>query len=185
MKKTGKKFVPMKVWTDGISYDLAQKKAKEKLIILYRAFDWCSEHIDTDAIDRQAFIIDMVKEFRRCLQEQRGDILKQPLPVEKLMFLLDIQDSPLTLLNNEFHTYAQEVVVTENGDDWKCEVNKESFTRYTKDVEENDQVVRGNNLIKAIEMVGKYRKVYPLTIQQATSSFLLWDMRTQQYRVNI
>ena len=181
-----KKFVPMKVSVNERAFKLAEKKAEDKLKILSGAFSWCSNHIDTDAIDRSLFLKDMVAEFRRCLQEQKGAaIVNAKLSDEKLMFLLDIQDSQLKNYETEFKSIDAEVKIADNGDDWYSKVDIENYTRYTTSMEENEKVIRGNNLIKALDLVSKYSRVYPLGIQQAISSFLIYDMGSQSYKVNI
>ena len=181
-----KKFVPMKVYVNERAYNLAKKKAEDKLKILSGAFSWCSNHINTDAIDRSLFLNDMVAEFRRCLQKEKGSVMNAKLSDEKLMFLLDIQDSQLKNYEIEYRSIIEaEVKVADNGDDWYSKVDIEDYTRYTTSNEENEKIIRGNNLVKALDLVAKYAKVYPLGIQQAISSFLIYDMGSQTYRVNI
>ena len=180
-----KKFVPMKVYTDERAYNNAQKQAEEKLKILWEAFEWCATHTHEKHINRQSLIENMSKEFERLFVLKNEGIVNKALSYDKLLFLLDVNTDKLVELHNKFNSYEPKVFVSDDNTDFFTKVDAKDFTTYTKNKEENERLIVVNNLINALNMVGKYAKVYPLTIQQATSSFLLWDMRTQQYRVNI
>ena len=180
---TSKKFVPMKVYTDERAYNNAQIQAKEKIEVLKSALEWCSKHINTDDINRGMFLIDMSIEFERLFTLKNKDIVNKVLSYDKLLFLLDVSTDKLVELQNKFNSYESKVVVTENGDDYKCKVDSKDYTTYTKDMEENKRLIVVNNLINALDMVSKYAKVYPLTIQQATSQFVRFDIVTEKYRM--
>jgi hypothetical protein len=104
--------------------------------------------------------------------------------LDKLAFLLDIRMDALVDLKNQYDS-IRDVEVEVVNDDYKVEVSQEPFIRYTENEEENERVIRGNNLIKALELISKYVQIYPLTIQQATSNYLTFDMRTQTYKINL
>tara|TARA_B110000211_G_scaffold129380_1_gene148617 strand:+ start:238 stop:624 length:387 start_codon:yes stop_codon:yes gene_type:complete len=123
----------------------------------------------------------MTKEFSKCLKEQKGHAVKIDISVEKLMFLLDIDVSYLSQLKDIFSKMNESVEVIEEA--FVCSVDKEQFQTWTKDQLENDKLIAGNNLIKAIDLVRTYRTVYPLGIQQATSGFLKAQMGSQVYTV--
>ena len=76
-----------------------------------------------------------------------------------------------------------DIYVEENGDDFKCKVDSKDYTTYTKNPEENKRLIVTNNLVNALDMVEKYAKVYPLTIQQATSQFVRYDITSNKYRM--
>ena len=78
-----------------------------------------------------------------------------------------------------------DIVVEVVNSDWKIEVKKESFITYTKTKEENEKLITGNNFIKAIDMLSKYRKVYPQQMILGTSNFIQYDMTNQKYVVNM
>ncbi len=181
MKKD--KFVPMKIYFDHDSFELAVKQAEEKINILTEAFNWCTEYIDVSKMDRHEFINDMVTEFTNQLELQKSDIVNTKLSVDKLMFLLDINVAELNILKQKYDRINSKVEVVNS--DWKCEVSKESYIRYTKNELENEKLICGNNLIKALELVSKYRKVYPHNVQMATSNFVTYDMRRKKYEVNM
>jgi hypothetical protein len=60
----------------------------------------------------------------------------------------------------------------------------EDFTTYTKNQLENDMLEASDDLMLALKKVGYFTKVYPLTITQAVSNFLLFDMKQNKYRIN-
>tara|TARA_R100001369_G_scaffold1840_1_gene5999 strand:- start:6 stop:560 length:555 start_codon:yes stop_codon:yes gene_type:complete len=181
MKKD--KFVKMKTAFDLKEYNQAQTEATRKIAIVTEAFEWCNNHIDNSKINKDKFVLDMTKEFSRGLLEQKGDAVKIKISAEKLMFLLDIEISKLVALKSDFSSIDLELEIIDNL--FKCEVNKEDYQHYTKSQEENDKLIAGNNLVKALEMVSQYTKVYPLTIQQATSGFLQFQMSKNSYNVRL
>ena len=83
----------------------------------------------------------------------------------------------------EFNKIDADVKVKQ--DDYYTVVDIENYTRYTKSNEENEKIIRGNNLIKALDLVGKYTKVLPFQVQQATSNFLSYDISGNSYRINV
>ena len=176
-----KKFVPMIVYTDQRAYKNAQKQAEEKLKVLWSAFEWCGQHINEDDINRQSFLDDMAKEFERLFVKKNKSIVNKKLSYDKLLFLLDVNTDRLLELQNKFNRYEAEIYVTEDNTDFKCKVDSKDFTQYTKNQEENERLIVVNNLINALSLVERYAKVYPLTIQQATSQFVKFDITTNKY----
>ena len=81
------KFTPMKVYTDERAYNNAQAKAEQKLKVLWEAFEWCSQHINEDDINRQKFLEDMSKEFERLFVIKNKSIVNKALSYYKLLFL--------------------------------------------------------------------------------------------------
>tara|TARA_R100000935_G_scaffold55782_1_gene86213 strand:+ start:2775 stop:3332 length:558 start_codon:yes stop_codon:yes gene_type:complete len=181
MKKD--KFVKMKTSFDMATYNQSLVEAKRKLSIVNEAYEWCNNHIDNSKMNKNEFVFDMTKEFSRCLKEQKGDAVKIEISVEKLMFLLDIEISMLGALKSEFSSIKLELKVVD--DLFNCEVIKEDYQSYTTSQEQNDKLIAGNNLVKALEMVSKYTKVYPLNIQQGTSGFLQFQLSKNSYNVRL
>ena len=93
--------------------------------------------------------------------------------------------SELVKFQNEFNRYEAVIEVSKDGTDFFSKVDIEDYTVYTKNVEENDKVICANNLIHALDLTGKYSKIYPVTIQQAVSGFLQFDLRENRYRVRL
>jgi len=178
-----KKFTPMKLSVDKRGYMLRQKQANRKLEILNDSLDWCKKHINADKLDRHKFIENMLSEFSVQFKKQKGNIVKADISVEKLAFLLDINTAELVDLQNQFNSINIDVQVEK--EDYKVIVTEDEFTTYTKNEKENLKLMRGNNLINALELVGQYTKVYPMNIQQGTSGFLEFDMITNKYLVRV
>ena len=125
----------------------------------------------------------MLSEFSVQFKKQKGNIVKADISVEKLAFLLDINTAELVDLQNQFNSINIDVQVEK--EDYKVIVTEDEFTTYTKNEKENLKLMRGNNLINALELVGQYTKVYPMNIQQGTSGFLEFDMITNKYLVRV
>ena len=178
-----KKFVPMKVYTDERAYKNAQKQADEKLKVLWEAFEWCATHIHENDINRQSLIENMSNEFERLFVKKNKSIVNKALSYDKLLFLLDVNTDKLVELQNKFNSYKIKVNVSEDNTDFECKVDAKDFTTYTKNKEENERLIVVNNLINALSLVERYSKVYPLTIQQATSQFVRFDITTNKYRM--
>ena len=67
----------------------------------------------------------------------------------------------------------------------QCKVEIEDYTIYTKNEAENRRLIVANNLINAIKMTGEYSKCFPLTVQQATSNFITFNVLTNEYSMNL
>ena len=181
MKK--KAFVKMKIWEDESSYNKAVQVAEDKIGIVKQDLEWCAKHIETDSIDRKKFLADMVAEFNRQVAEQKGDIVKQKLAVEKLHFLLDIHITELVAIQNQYERLDANIYV--ENDDFVCGVSLEEFTRYTSTEEENQRLIIANNFIDAIDKVQKYTQTYPIDLSRGTSQFVKFDFRKNVYIPNI
>ena len=66
----------------------------------------------------------------------------------------------------------------------KVKIDMEDFTTYTKNQYENDMLEAAGDLMLALDKVNHFSKVYPLTITQGISNFLLFDMKQNKYRIN-
>ena len=181
MKKD--KFVPMPIYFNEQGFNAKEKLAKQKLEVLNKALEWCSKHIDTDKLDRVKFIENMVDEFGFQLQKQKGNIVKTKISTNKLAFLLDIDDSELTGLENQYKNIPIDVQVDKA--DYLCKVERDEFVEYTKDLEENMRLIRGNDFLKSLDLISEYTKIYPMNIQQGTNGFIQFDMRTNKYKVRV
>ena len=181
MKK--KAFVKMKVWEDETSYNKAVESAQHKINIVKKGLEWSAKYIDIDKIDKKKFLADMVAEFNRQLEIQKGDITKVKLAVEKLHFLLEVHITELRAIREQYDRINVDVYVED--DDFVCGVSLEDFTRYTSTEEENQKLIIANNYIDAIEKVQKYNKTYPIDLCRGTTDFVKFDFRKNVYIPNI
>ncbi len=178
-----KEFVKMKVYEDVSAYNRAVKDAESKIKVIEVGLEWCAKHIDTDKIDRKKFLSDMVEEFNRQVVQQKGDIVKQEIAVEKLHFLLDIHITKLYSIQKQYESIQANVYVDK--DDFVTGVSLEDYTRYTSTEEENEKVIRANQLIHSLDMVSKYTKIYPIDIQRGVSAFIKFDYTRNKYIPNL
>jgi len=112
----------MKVYTDTHAYRQAQDKAETKIKILNNAMVWCSEYINTDEIDREIFKDDFMAEFERLFIKKNKGIVNKELSIDKLLFLLDVDSTPLVGFQNEYNRYEAVIEVAENGIDYTCKL---------------------------------------------------------------
>ena len=181
MKKKNK-FIAMPIYFQEQSFKEAEKRSKNKLDLISQALEWCSQHINIDKLNRENFLFDFVAEFNKELLAQKGNIVKAKVGVDKIHFLLDIHISKLKEIQKEFDDIKFDVDV--HGDDYVCEVDREKYTIYTKNEEENEKLIKANYLIDAIEKTSTYRKVYPLDLCRGTSNFISYDIRNNKYFLN-
>lgn len=178
-----KPFVPMKVWFDETTYDQSIKEAESRIKVVQVALEWSKKHINVEAIDKKKFLVDMVEEFNRNLAEENKDKFNIELKIEKLHYLLDVHISELIAIQKQYERFEANIYVDK--DDFVSGVSQEDYTRYTQNEEENDKVIRANNLINAIEMVSKYSKTYPADICRGTSNFVSFDFRRNKLYPNV
>ena len=103
---------------------------------------------------------------------------------EKLLNLLDVNLDALKEFQYKHHDNPQVAKVIQPDDTLKVKIEMEDFTTYTKNQLENDMLEASDDLMLALKKVGYFTKVYPLTITQAVSNFLLFDMKQNKYRIN-
>tara|TARA_Y100000739_G_C20547036_1_gene436381 strand:- start:169 stop:726 length:558 start_codon:yes stop_codon:yes gene_type:complete len=180
--KNKKEFIPMPIYFQEQSFKEAEKRSKNKLDLISQALEWCSQHINIDKLNRENFLFDFVAEFNKQLLAQKGDIVKAKVGVDKIHFLLDIHISKLKEIQKEFDDIKIDVEI--NKDDYFCKVEKEKYTIYTKNEDENTKLIKANYLIDAIDKVSGYQKVYPLDLCRGTSNFISYDIRNNKYFLN-
>ena len=183
MKQNKKAFVKMKVWEDKTTYKQAVKESENKINVVKEALDWCSRHIDSSKIDKELFLVNMVEEFNRQVELQKGNITKVKLAVEKLHFLLDIHISELIAIQRDYERLSAKVLV--EGNDFVSGVTLEDFTRYTSNEKENEALIIANDFIYSIEKVMKHKKCYPIDLTRGTSGFIKYDFRENKSIPNI
>ena len=96
--------------------------------------------------------------------------------------MIDIE--VLKELQYKHHDNPQVATVIQPDDKLKVKIDMEDFTTYTKNQYENDMLEASDDLMLALKKVGYFTKVYPLTITQGVSNFLLFDMKQSKYRIN-
>lgn len=64
-------------------------------------------------------------------------------------------------------------------------VDRKKHEVYTTSAEQNEALRDGRRFIDAIQYVSKHVKVYPLNIQSSTNNFIGYDIRRDEYFVNL
>ena len=183
-------FTPVKLDVNYDAYNKTVKDGEDFLKNFNAALSWVySNHVDADTLSVREFSLDMMLEFERVFMLQNSKLIKLDVSFEKLLNLLDVD---INMLKEFQYKHSENIGIQafftnrdgETDDTLKVRIDIEDFTTYTKNQTENDMLKAADNLMVALKEVERFAKVYPLTITQGVSSFLLFDMKKNQYRVN-
>jgi len=178
-------FTPIKLDVDIVAYNKANEQAEALLNNFNDALSWVYDnHVQEGDISIEAFNDDMVMEFQKAFMKRNAKVIKLDVSFEKLLNLLDVNIDALKEFQYKHHDNPQVAKVIQPDDTLKVKIDMEDFTTYTKNQYENDMLEASDDLMLALKKVGYFTKVYPLTITQAVSNFLLFDMKQNKYRIN-
>ena len=178
-------FTPIKLDVDIVAYNKANEQAEALLNNFNDALSWVYDnHVQEGDISIEAFNDDMVMEFQKAFMKRNAKVIKLDVSFEKLLNLLDVNLDALKEFQYKHHDNPQVAKVIQPDDTLKVKIDMEDFTTYTKNQYENDMLEASDDLMLALKKVGYFTKVYPLTITQGVSNFLLFDMKQNQYRIN-
>jgi hypothetical protein len=178
-------FTPIKLDVDIVAYNKANEQAEALLNNFNDALSWVYDnHVQEGDISIEAFNDDMVMEFQKAFMKRNAKVIKLDVSFEKLLNLLDVNLDALKEFQYKHHDNPQVAKVIQPDDTLKVKIDMEDFTTYTKNQLENDMLEASDDLMLALKKVGYFTKVYPLTITQAVSNFLLFDMKQNKYRIN-
>ena len=185
VKKPINTFIPIKLDVDIVAYNKANEQAEALLNNFNDALSWVYDnHVQEGDISIEAFNDDMVMEFQKAFMKRNAKVIKLDVSFEKLLNLLDVNLDALKEFQYKHHDNPQVAKVIQPDDTLKVKIDMEDFTTYTKNQYENDMLEASDDLMLALKKVGYFTKVYPLTITQAVSNFLLFDMKQNKYRIN-
>ena len=185
VKKPINTFTPIKLDVDIVAYNKANEQAEALLNNFNDALSWVYDnHVKEADISIEAFNDDMVMEFQKAFMKRNAKVIKLDVSFEKLLNLLDVNLDALKEFQYKHHDNPQVAKVIQPDDTLKVKIDMEDFTTYTKNQYENDMLEASDDLMLALKKVGYFTKVYPLTITQAVSNFLLFDMKQNKYRIN-
>ena len=178
-------FTPIKLDVDILSYNKANQEAEALLNNFNNALSWVYDnHVQEADISIKAFNDDMVMEFQKAFMKRNAKVIKLDVSFEKLINLLDVDIDVLKEFQYTHHDNPQVAKVVQPDDRLKVKIDMEDFTVYTKNQYENDMLEAAGDLMLALNKVNYFSKVYPLTITQGVSNFLLFDMKQNKYRIN-
>ena len=185
VKKPINTFIPIKLDVDIVAYNKANEQAEALLNNFNDALSWVYDnHVQEGDISIEAFNDDMVMEFQKAFMKRNAKVIKLDVSFEKLLNLLDVNLDALKEFQYKHHDNPQVAKVIQPDDTLKVKIDMEDFTTYTKNQYENDMLEASDDLMLALKKVGYFTKVYPLTITQGVSNFLLFDMKQNKYRIN-
>ena len=176
------KFTPKKIEVNQIAYTKAVKDAEEKLNNFKEALDWVYSN-NVNEVDDMAFNDDMLTEYKRCFMLQNSNVVKLDISYDKLLDLLDVNLQILKEFQYKHDDNKSELIqIDKETVATKIDIN--DYTIWTRNESENERLDVANELINVLDKVGSFSKVYPLTITQGISNFLLFDTAKHQYKVN-
>ena len=176
------KFTPKKIEVNQVAYTKAVKDAEEKLNNFKEALDWVYSN-NVNEVDDMAFNDDMLTEYKRCFMLQNSNVVKLDISYDKLLDLLDVNLQILKEFQYKHDDNKSELVqIDKETVATKIDIN--DYTIWTRNESENERLDVANELINVLDKVGSFSKVYPLTITQGISNFLLFDTAKHQYKVN-
>jgi len=188
MKKEVKEpieFTPIKLDVNYAAFNKAVKQGEAKINNFIEALEWCyKNYVDEEDFNDAAFNEDMMLEFKEAFLKKNSKLVRLDIGYEKLIDLLDVNLDTLKEFQYTHDENPTEVKILPNGDVAKVEINIEDYTTYTKNENENDMLEAASELMAALKKVDRFSKVYPLTITQGVSNFILFDMKQNQYRIN-
>lgn len=178
-------FEPIKLDLDIEGYNKANVQGKELLANFNDALTWAYDnHVKEGDINIKAFNDDMVIEYQKAFMKRNSNLIKLDVSFDKLLNLLDVDIEQLKEFQYKHHDNPQVAEVIQPDDTLKVQIDMEDFTTYTKSQLENDMLEVAGDLMLALDKAKHFTKIYPLTITQGLSHFLLFDMKRNQYRIN-
>jgi len=188
MKKEVKEpieFTPIKLDVNYAAFNKAVKQGEAKINNFIEALEWCyKNYVEEKDFNDAAFNEDMMLEFKEAFLKKNSKLVRLDIGYEKLIDLLDVNLDALKEFQYAHDENPIEIKILPNGDVAKVEIDIEDFTTYTKNENENDMLEAASELMAALKKVDRFSKVYPLTITQGVSNFILFDMKQNQYRIN-
>ena len=176
------KFTPKKIEVNHVAYTQAVKDAEEKINNFKEALDWVYSN-NVSEVDDMAFNEDMLTEYKRCFMLQNSNVVKLDISFEKLIDLLDVDLQVLKEFQYKHDDNKSELIQVDN-ETIATKIDINDYTIWTRNEAENKRLEVANELIDVLDKVGSFSKVYPLTITQGISNFLLFDTAKHQYKVN-
>lgn len=162
------------------SYNRTIQTANDKIKVLNQAIQWAEKHIVV--FDKKKYSESFTRFFTTEYYESNKSKIQLDIRIDKLLELVGINIMELRTLEDKFNSIDAQL---DFSDGVKPIVDKTPFETWTSSSEENDKLRMGRKLIEVLDACESFTKVYPVSIQQATSNFLQYDIRKGKYFVNI
>jgi len=179
-----KVFKPIKLEVNHTAYNNAVKQAEAKIENFKAALNFAyNNHVKEADLNETAFNESFTQEYKRCFLKENKQKVKLEIHYKKLLDLLSVNLDTLKELEYLHHENPSTLISVDN-ETIAAKVDIEDYTTYTKNESENERVFAAESLIDALNKVAKFSKVYPVTITQGISNFLLFDMSKNEYKIN-
>ena len=178
-----KTFKKQLVFFDEIGYKETVEKAQRKLQTFSQALSFAEKHIVV--FDKESFAQGFVQFFKAEFYKMHQENNTLGLSIDKLLFVKDIDLTRLENLERTFKDDKTELTFDTTNGNPDIIVDRKPFERWTDNDAENERLKLGKSLIDVIEKASVITKIYPLTLSQATSGLVTYNMRTNQYLVNV
>ena len=175
------KYKPMLIDVDNDGYNYALKRAKEKVHLYNKALAWCQQHIDVT--DCEGFSASFSHYFKQEYHLLNKDKIKLDIRIEKILDLMDISLFELERIEADYR--SNDSPLQFNNGVPLPDIKIRDYEIYTKSSEENERLRDARKFIEALKRLSHHTKIYPLNIQGATSNLVRYDLRSNEYSVNL
>ena len=159
----------------------AEALAQDKINILKSAVAQAENHIEITYL--KAFCDDFIGYTTQKILDKNKGLKDLNLTTDKVLNLLDIDLKHLYDLKVLFEENQTKILFDKNGKPF-TKIDKNLYTRYTKNDEENEKVKAIQTLINALEGMEKFVHIYKGQVQPMTSNIMRYCMRENDWIIN-
>ena len=159
----------------------AEKRAKKKISILNSAVAEAGKHIEVTYLKK--FSEDFMTYTTEKIMSENKGLKDLNLSIEKVLNLLEIDLKNLYELQLLFEENEAKILFDKNGKPF-YKIDKNDYTLFTKNEEENKKVDAIHKFIDAIEELEKHVHIYKGGITPLTSNLLRYDLRLMDWEIN-
>lgn len=168
---------------DKEGYNLELKQAQDKIEAFKKALVFAQQYIIVS--DYERFSEGFTEYFKNSIHESNRGKIQLDINVSKLLDLLDIDISPLFHLERLYDNNSSVLSFYKPLTIPKPLVERKKYEVYTTSAEQNEALRDGRRFIEAIQHLAKHTTVYPYNFQSGTNNFIGYDIRRQEYFVNL
>lgn len=177
------KYKPMLIRFDEEGYNLELKQAHDKIEAFKKALVFAQQYIIVS--DYERFSESFTEYFKNSIHESNRGKIQLDINVSKLLDLLDIDISPLVHLERLYDSNSSVLSFDKPLTIPTPLVERKKHEVYTTSAEQNEALRDGRRFIDAIQYLAKHTTVYPYNFQSGTNNFIGYDIRRQEYFVNL
>ena len=159
----------------------AEAQAQDKINILKSAIAEAENHIEITYL--KAFCDDFIGYTTQKILDKNKGLKDLNLTSDKVLNLLDIDLKNLYEYQVLFEENQTKILFDKNGKPF-TKIDKNLYTRYTKNDEENEKIKAIRTLIDAFDGMEKYVHIYKGQVQPITSNIVRYCMRENDWIIN-